>query len=339
MRHEVSGQSEVSDLPAWHLHWQAALGREFLVVPSLRARIRKRLIDAHRVGGRQLIDFCLIPAEIHVIGRLGRGEVPADLARSIGHVVARWVRETQPIDSPVLAGPFRAHSVESLAALLHEIRCLAWRPVELGLCKGPTLHVDGGLRIALGRRRAEGFDARPLLALFGSSVSESRLALRQWVAKRPSDEAIRAWELARGLMPPGSGAPRASPGRVEVRRADLAALLAAAGASGIQGALQILTEWVCVRLGVSGLSDPVQGRSSQAARVHALVGHLAKVHGLCPSADVARHFARARSTLSEQMKAHGRLASDRDLVSTPLSRILAEVAEIRGRASSAAIHR
>ena len=51
----------------WHICWQAAIGRDLLVNPSLIERIRWRLIQAHHRPGRALVDYLLTPSEIHVL--------------------------------------------------------------------------------------------------------------------------------------------------------------------------------------------------------------------------------------------------------------------------------
>src|SRR5688572_4418845 len=89
----------------WHLCWQAAVGREFFADPSLYGRIRARLIGAHRHQGRVLVDYALLPTEIHVVAEIAPGDSAGSVARAIGNVVARWVRATLPVRSPVLAGP------------------------------------------------------------------------------------------------------------------------------------------------------------------------------------------------------------------------------------------
>lgn len=315
----------------WHLCWQAAVGREFFPAPSLRGRIRGRLIDAHRSRGRVLVDYCLLPTEIHLVARLEDGDRPGDLARAIGNVVARWVREAQPIRSPVLAGPFHAHRFESELELRREVRMLAWRPVALGLCRGPTYHADGALRVALGRRPAEGFDARPLLQMFGTTVPGARAALRAWISQRPSDPERRAWELARGLTLALSGVGPQPLAAREVRNAEAAALIAAVGTDGVHGALRLLSEWVTAKLGGRGVADLHDGVDGPAARGRALVARLAMEHALCSAASVARYFGRAKATLSEQMMASRLREADREIVLTPMPRILADTAALNSK--------
>jgi hypothetical protein len=54
------------------------------------------------------------------------------------------------------------------------------------------------------------------------------------------------------------------------------------------------------------------------------VACLAVEHGLCSAATVARHFQRAKATLSEQMAACRASANDRQILSTPVQRIVEE---------------
>lgn len=117
---ETAGGSTV-----WHLCWQAAIGREFVV--DLYPRFRERLIDAHRRPGRVLVNYTLLPTEIHVVTEIPPGDSARAVARVIGNVVARWVRAAQPAHSPVFAGPHRAHPIRSDEELRTEARMLAWR--------------------------------------------------------------------------------------------------------------------------------------------------------------------------------------------------------------------
>lgn len=311
-------------MPAtWHICWQAAIGRDLLSNTALIERIRWRLIQAHRRSGRVLVDYLLTSAEMHVISRLPAGEVPGDIAREVANVVARWVRQVHAVRGPVFAGPYRAHLIESDDLLRHEIRMLAWRPVVLGLCVTPMHYVHSSLRTTLGLRRALGFDARPLLNLFGGSVPVARVAVRAWISKRPAAREARRWELARGLaLATGTVGPHPMMAR-EVRGA-AAALVAAGGPEGIDGALKLLEAWVLTKLGLQGQVDLHAARDGIGARGRALVACLAKDHGLCSAASVARHFHRAKATLSEQMSACRARPADQQLLRTPVFRVVEE---------------
>lgn len=306
----------------WHLHWQAAVGQTFLPVPSLAERIRERVIAAHQCRGRILVDFCILPTEIHVISFIAEEDTPGRLAGAIGNVVARWVREAGQVRTPVMSGPFRARLIRSDDALRIENRMLAWRPVVLGLCRGPTFHPHGALRTALGMRPAGGFDVRTMLRMYGDGPVQARRALRRWLSARPSAVEWRAWELARGLvLAPSTGGSQPT-GFRDVKTAEAAALIAIAGDGGIAAALGLLADWVTWRIDRSGTTDLHRGRDAQAARGRALVARLAARHALCSSAFVARHFGRAKSTLSEQVSASRRRVADTELVTTPMADIL-----------------
>jgi hypothetical protein len=308
----------------WHLCWQAAVGRVLFVDPSLYRRVRERLIGAHRRRGRVLVDYLLTPTEIHVVSRVPAGDSPGRVARAVGNVVARWVRQVQPVRSPVFAGPYRAHPIASADELRDEMRMLAWRPVFLSLCATPSHYPHSSLRIALGLTRAQGFDAGTLLRLFGEPVPAGRAAMRAWVAKRPSEREVLQWELARGLAPATGHAGLQPTSAREVRGAAAAALVAAGGAAGIDGALKLLETWVVAKLGARGVLDLQQATDAMGARARALVACLAVDHALCSAASAARHFHRAKSTLSEQMAACKARPADQQILRTPAQRIIEE---------------
>lgn len=306
----------------WHICWQAAVGREFFPDESLPSKIRSRLLDAHRGPGRVLIYYTLLPTELHVLVQLDAEDTVGSVARAVGNVVSRWVRQVQPVRSPVMAGPFRAHRVESAAELRSDVRMLAWRPVFQGLCKTPIHHPHAGLRIALGLTPNQGFDARYLLEYFGDSTPVARVALHTWVTRRPSERECHQWELTRGLvLAMGNAGPRTTT-TLLVQGADAAMLVAAAGGQ-IDGALHLLEIWVAAKLDASATPD-LHASSSHGARGRALVGCLAVDLRLCSAASVARYFGRAKATLSEQMKACRQRAPDRQVLATPVARIVEE---------------
>lgn len=331
------GADPAVDGSTWSFCWQAAVGREFFATPALAARIRARLLGAHQVQERGLIDFVLSPTEIHVISRISEGDSVSGIARAFGNVVSRWVREAQPVRSPVLAGPYRVQRIDSTAALRSEVRMLAWRPVLLGACVTPTHHPNGALRIALGLTPAQGFDSRPLLMQFGATVPSARAALRDWIATRPSDREWRAWELARSLeLATSSVGPR--PTMARAVDGDAAALIAAGGGHGVDGALVLLEDWIRLRMHPAEALDLQADSTAAAVRGRALVACLAVSHRLCSAASVARHFRRSKSTLCEQMAACRARPADRLILGTPLHSILVEAEMLRATGAARAHH-
>jgi hypothetical protein len=320
----ASQGSQGDPLVGWHLSWQAARGVCLFEDSTLYPRVRERLIDAHDRPGRALIAFLMLPTEIHVICSLATNDQPGRVARAIGNIVARWVRGAQTVRSPVFGGPFRAEPIRTVDGIRNDARMLAWRPVFKGLCRTPSHHAHSGLRVTLGLSPAEGFDARPLLALFGGAVVPARAALRAWLAKRPSATEARQWELARGLtLVSGSVGPQRFTAR-EVRGAAAAALIAGAGTVRIDGALRLLELWVQTRLGVRGRPDLHEASDGLAARARALVACLAVDLELCSAAAVARHFGRAKATLSEQMSACRRRPVDVQMLRISPGRVVEE---------------
>ncbi|WP_418319633.1 hypothetical protein [Piscinibacter sakaiensis] len=316
----------MSDRLTWHLCWQAAYGHSFLAQPALSSWIRERLLDAHRRRDRVLIDFILLPCEIHTLSRLTAVDGPEGLSREIGSIVARRMRRDGPILGPALRGRYLAHWVESEEDLRIDMRMFAWRPVLSGHCRAPSHHVHGALRVALGISGPLGFDARPLLEVFGSPVSHARESLRKWVARRPTPQQMDHWELTRGLSSADACMVRLA-ARARGIQGDAAARLIAESGGGIQGALSLLESWAKGRLGeeVGGSvlrPGPVRRTG---VRMRALVACLAVDHQLCAAAVVARHFGRAKSTLSEQMVACRARPHEALLLETPVQQIVAEV--------------
>lgn len=320
----------------WHLRWQAAEGQSLLPNAAMAVRIRNRLIAAHQKRGRVLIDYLVLPTEIHLVSRLGTDDTPGRLAGAIGNFVSRWVREIRRTQTPVMGGPFRASNLSSLDAARLELRMLAWRPVRQGLCRGPTFYPHGALRIALGLSRPDGFDARPMLRHFGRDTIEARHALARWIAQRPSELQWRSWELARGLvLAPHFGGPEPM-GFRPVKTPEAAAFIAMAGEGGVEGSLDLLARWVMGRLGVTVVGDLRQGADRRSVRTRAIVTRIAVLHGLCSSAFVARYFGRAKATISEQVAASRLRREDSDIVSTPIGRIVEDLTNGDGMGAAGA---
>jgi len=311
----------VVETSLWHLYWQAAWGRNFFVDAELPARIRGRLLGAQRFPGRMLVDYLILPGEIHALVQISQGEDVRGVVRAVGNVVSRWVRRAEPIRSPVMAGPCRVHAIASSEEMCSEAWMMAWRPVFLKLCATPTHYPHGSLRIALGLTPSRGFDARTMLLAFATPIPEARERMRRRFSRRPSEGETLSWELRHGLAPArleGSGY-----GAGAAVHDTAAALVAAADTAGLRGALHLLERWVAAKLDPK---DPpaLDDSSRQAARGRALVACLAVRHRLCSAAEVARHFSRARATLSEQMTASRARAADRQIVGAPVDRIIAE---------------
>lgn len=316
----------------WSLSWQAISGRDFLASASLVERIRDRLVRAHGSPGRQLLYFVLMPNEIHALTRICGGESVTGITRSFSHVVSRWVREAQTMRGPVFAGPCHIESIGSDADLRKEIRLLAWRPVRLALCKIVAHYPHAALRIAMGAKPGQGFDAGPLRSLFGASKTEARAEIRRCLRTPPSEQEWRVWELTRGLEL-ALTQDGALPFKLVTRPVDplAASLIAAGGSLRIDDALRLLEDWMIAKIHAGPGFNLHKGSSMLAVRGRALVACLAVSHRLCAAATVARHFARSKATLSEQMKACRSRSADRLILATPLPKIIEEVEALRGR--------
>lgn len=307
----------------WHIVWQVTAGHDLVANPALAARIRSRLLGAHRRPGRELFHYLLTPTEIHLLSRLATGESPGKLARSIGNIVTRWVHQAQGAAGLVFAGPYRAYAIESEDAARGELRMLAWRPVSSRLARAPTHHATSSLRATLGLRRVEGFDVRKPLRLFASAIPDARAALRGLIARRPTAIETIQWELARGMVPVPVDAGTFSSAKRPLTGMT-AALVAASRPQSIDGALLLLERWVLSKLGLREGGGLAASRSKEGARVHAMVAGVAVHLGLCSAAAVARHFHRSKATLSERMATCRRSSEDRTVLAMPLGRIVEE---------------
>jgi len=304
-------------------------GRDLVASDELVERIRARLLATHQPAGRELLHYLLTPTEMHLLSRLPAGTPPRDVVRSVGSIVARWVRQTQGRPGVVFAGPYRAYAIESEEAARDEFRMLAWRPVILGLCRIPLHHVTSSLRAMLGQRRRAGFDLMKPLLMFGDGrLPAARDVFNATIATRPSEIEVRCWELTRGItLAPGDAGTVSSVARPV--RGLAAALVAASQPPGIDGALMLVERWVLVKLGLRDVEDLALSHSLAGARVRALVACLAVRLDLCSAASVARHYGRAKATLSERMAACRREPEGRAILGMPLGRIVEEAIALR----------
>jgi hypothetical protein len=294
---------------------------------KLVGKITDRLLEAHQQRSRGLLYYLVTTTEIHLLSRVDSDDSPREVAREVGSVVARWVRELQGVRGPVFADRYRKHEVRTDAELKYEIGMLAWRPVTTGQCSKPLVYANSSLRTTLGLRRAYGFESRELLSVFGGTVLEARNAMRRLIRRRPLRAELREWELNHGLAI-ATGAAGASFGMAREVDGPAAALVAASGSLDIDGALALLERWVAHRLDLSVDESLSTAPGPMGTRARALVAGLAVQFDLCPAASVARHFDRARATLCEQMATSRGRVEDRQLLGTPVRLILDELKKL-----------
>lgn len=134
---------------------------------------------------------------------------------------------------------------------------------------------------------------------------------------------MRRWELTRGMVRAAGDAGVLSTVTRPVQGL-AAALVAASQPQGIDGALLLLERWVLAKMGQHEGADLAAPHSLVGARVHALVGILAAQLDLCSAASVARHFGRAKSTLSERAAVCREAAEDRPILGVALERVVEE---------------
>lgn len=311
----------------WHVSWQLTLGRDLLRWPSLAERIVNRLISAHDAVGRELLFYLVLPREIHVISRLPAGDPPSSLAVGVANVIGKWVRQADGQVGPVFVAPFRAEAIGGIESLCGDIRMLAWRPVSTGLRDAPTNYAYGALRTLVGLSLPGGFRTAPLFDLLGGTVPQDRALIRRVIAEPPTELDVLQWELTKDLV---SARGSLGPDGMMTRHVQgaAAALVAASKDKSIDGALRILVRWVEVKLGLQGGHCLSSNGGPQGARGRALVAGLALRSGLCSASSVARHFGRAKATLSEQMTASGARAADQSILSIPMEQIAREVIAI-----------
>jgi hypothetical protein len=169
----------------------------------------------------------------------------------------------------------------------------------------------------------KGFDPSALYQLLGESLREARSALRALVANRPSELEMLHWEFEHGIAL-ASGAVGQLGSAVRQVRGAAAVLVAASETKSIAGALALLEVWVTVKLQTRDGQSIAARRDHQAAKVRALVSNLAVQSGLCSAGAVARHYGRAKATLSEQMSASRSRPRDRQILAIPLARMVEE---------------
>jgi hypothetical protein len=318
----------------WHVSWQLTLGRDLLRWPSLADRIVSRLISAHDAVGRGLLFYLVLPREIHMISRLPDGDPPSSVAVGVANVIGKWVRQTDGQLGPVFVAPFRAEAIAGIEALCCDFRMLAWRPVSTGLRDAPTNYAFSALRALVGLSLPGEFRTGELFALLGSKVPQDRVLIRRVMAEPPTELHVLQWELAKHLIPArGTLGPEGLMTRHV--QGDAAALVAASKDRSIDGALRILARWVDVKLGPKGGHGFVSSGGPEGARGRALVARLALRLGLCSASSVARHFGRAKATLSEQMSASGARAADQAILAIPMEQIVREAIAITMHAKDA----
>lgn len=314
----------------WHVYWQVAVGRDLVWKDSLVNQIRARLLRAHQAPGRDLLYYLVLPREIHVLSLLPEGDSAVSLGNGLSNMIARRVREADGQFGLVFSGRYRAERIDSVELLSNEVRMLAWRPVSTGQSVSPSRFTHAALRVILGMNLADGFHATALLEHLGATVPLGRVVLRRALAIRPSDLEVLQWELAKRLMSArGSVGPL---GAIARHVSGLAAMLvAASGSKTIDGALDLLELWVKTQLGLNTMVSLAVMKGFQGSRGRALVACLAVQCGLCSASSVARHFGRAKATLSERMTTARQQPADAVILAIPMERIVRESIALAGK--------
>jgi hypothetical protein len=246
-------------------------------------------------------------------------------------MIARRVREADGRFGSVFSDRYRAERIDSVERLREEVRMLAWRPVSTGQSTVPSKYMHAALRVILGINLAEGFHASALLEHLGATVPLGRVALRRVLSTKPGDLEVLQWELAKGLVSArGAMGPFGPVARHVTGVA--AALVAASESRTIDGALDLLGWWVKDRLDLPSATSLLAMRGFQGSRGRALVACLAVRCGLCSASFVARHFGRAKATLSERMKAARMLPADQAILAIPMDRIVREAIALASKA-------
>lgn len=315
----------------WHIYWQAVVGRDLVCDTSLVKQIRTRVLGAHLAPGRELLYYLILPREIHLLSLLPRGDSAASLGNGLSNMIAKRVRQADGTLGAVFRDRYHAQWIDDVQLLRNEVRMLAWRPVSAGQSASPSSFAHAALRAVLGLSLGDGFHATPLLEHLGGTVPLGRIALRRALAAQPSDLEVLQWELGKGLVSArGVVGPAGSVARHV--KGPAAALVAASAGRTIDGALKLLELWVATRLGLHNAPSLAQRKGSLGSRGRALVASLAVRCGLCSASYVARHFGRAKATLSEQIAAVRRRPQDQQILGTPMARIVAEAVALAGEA-------
>ncbi|MFG6490038.1 hypothetical protein ACG04R_25400 [Roseateles sp. BYS78W] len=307
----------------WHIYWQAVVGRDLVAHAWLARQIRTRLIGAHESQGRQLLYYVILPREIHLLSLLQNDDSAAALGNGLSNMIAKRVRQVDGTSGAVFMDRYKAQWISDVDALCSEVRMLAWRPVSLSRSAVPSNYVFAALRPILGLSLSEGLHVNALLELLGESAPLGRIALRRALASRPTDLETLQWELGKGLVS-ARGTAGAAGAVARHVKGPAAALVAASASKSIDGALELVELWVATRLGIEPGPLLAEGRGFLASRGRALVACLAVQIGLCPASYAARHFKRAKATLSEQMAAIRKRPADKTILATPPDRIVRE---------------
>lgn len=307
----------------WHIYWQAVVGRDLVGDAALVKQIRARVLGAHAAHGRELLYYVVLPREIHLLSLLPNGDSAVSLGNGLSNVIAKRVRQTDGTAGAVFRDRYQAQWIKDLEGLRSEVRMLAWRPVSLKLTAVPSNYAFAALRAILGLSLGEGLHVTALLEHLGGTVPLGRIALRRALAIQPSDLEKLQWELGKGLISARGTVGDAGAVARQVKGA-AAALVAASASKSIDGALELLELWVATRLGLPLHLPLAEQRGFLASRGRALVACMAVQLRLCPGSYAARHFRRAKATLSEQMSRIRNRPADKTVLAIPADRIVSE---------------
>ncbi|HUO82765.1 MAG TPA: transposase [Gammaproteobacteria bacterium] len=232
--------------------------------------------------------YCWMTNHVHLLMQVG--EIP--LGRALLRIASRYAREAQRrrvTTGHLFERRYRAILVDADCYFLELIRYIHLNPVRAGLVADPENYRWSGHRTLLGLESTPWLTTHFALDYFGVDLASARQAYRCFVLSGLGIDAGE--ELSRGRID--------EPRVLGDDRFMAGVLMHSRPAGGYS--IEALTEKICRLHGADPAALIQPGRRRQPARLRALVIHHALDRRIATLRELARHFGRSASTLSETL--------------------------------------
>jgi len=249
------------------------------------------LVEQGVVRFRQRIHaFCLMANHVHFAIQVGDVAL-SKIMQNVSFRYTGWINKGRKRIGHLFQGRYKAILVDRDSYLIELTRYIHLNPVRVGLVKDPGAYRWSGHRYYMGKGKVPWLTTDWVLSQFGKDAGRARARYSEFVAEGIGEG--RREEFHKGnregqLLGDDNFVSRVlEQAEMKVRRPP---------------SLSVIVAEVCREVGVSEGKLRVPGRGSQAARARWMVGLLAMDYHSASLTEVARHFGRDVTTISNGVR-------------------------------------
>jgi len=234
--------------------------------------------------------FCLMANHVHFAVQVGDVAL-SKITQNLSFRYTGWINKARGRIGHLFQGRYKAILVDRDSYLIELVRYIHLNPVRVGLVKDPGAYRWSGHRYYMGNGKVPWLTTDWVLSQFGKDAGRARARYLEFVTE--GIEGGRREEFHKGNREGGLLGDDNFVSQVlvqaemKVRRPP---------------SLSVIVAEVCREWGVSEGALRTPGRGSQAARARWMVGLLAMDYNSASLTEVARHFGRDVTTISNGVR-------------------------------------